>query len=69
MLTTKSLLREERVTATWEKGVQKPYHKEGHQIDFNCDPDLTLIWVGFSGVCFEVGGRGEGGDYPQSKTC
>ena len=27
---------------------------------------LTLIWVGFLGVRFEVGG---GGDYPLSKTC
>ena len=27
---------------------------------------LTLIWVGFSGVCFEVGG---GKIIPLSKTC
>ena len=31
---------------------------------------LTLIWVGFLGACFEVGGGG-GGDKitPYSKTC
>ena len=30
-----------QITPTWEKGVQKLYHKEGHQTDFNCDRDLN----------------------------
>ena len=31
--------------------------------------NLTLIWVGFLGVRFEVWGRGGGVKYPPSKTC
>ena len=30
-----------QITPTWEKGVQKSYHTEGHQIDFNHVIDLN----------------------------
>ena len=30
-----------QITPTWEKGVQKSYHTEGHQIDFDRNRDLN----------------------------
>ena len=30
-----------QITPTWEKGMQKSYHTEGHQIDSNSDRDLN----------------------------
>ena len=37
------------------------------KVNSSQDSVLTLIWVGFLGVCFEVGWRG-GENYPLFKT-